>query len=277
VLTLTTGIKYKMMPVYIVTENDNGSEVHFGFYQEDYVDGAGETHIVFMQEMPPLGLGAAMSDNEAVHAAANKAAAEQADADAKVAQKQAVADEVADFKAKAMAEAEAARKAAAGMQGNVDGGGSGGSSSIMGLISLATTILMIVVGLLVTRGPVSAKMPASIGAPLNKLLEKVSPLAAVLGLVLLGLGLFGAVMNILSFSILGLIFSLVAAAAGLLLGMDKLLNFDPHTFKGSKEKAEKIKAQLQQNEDRIRVLQDYRLPIGFASLVIGALMILGIF
>ena len=229
----------------------------------------------------------------------------------KAAQDTAVDDEVAAFKAKAAADAAAALKAAQSMQGNVDGSGEanrvedkapdtaafkakaaaaleaaqsmqgnidglGSGAGVMSLISLFTTTLMIVAGLLVTRGPVSAILPANIGASLNQMLDKVSPLAPVLGLVLLGLALFGAVMNILSFALIGLVLSFVAAAAGLLLGMDQLLNFDPSTFKGSKIKAEKIKAKLQQNEGHIRMLQNYRTPIGFASLVIGVLMIIGI-
>ncbi|WP_395374250.1 hypothetical protein [Marinicella sp. W31] len=164
-----------------------------------------------------------------------------------------VAEEVAA--AKQAAEEESARLLADAQQ-HIDDAKT--SVSSYGLIKLLSSLALIVAGLMTAASFIASRLPASMAATFNSILEKLKPVRGILGFVLLGLGAIGLLNGIIGFSLFAIVLSLLSIAVGAILSSANIL--------GS----------LELTKAHIEKLQDFAMPVGLAALGLGILSLLGI-
>ena len=173
---------------------------------------------------------------------------------------------------------------------NLPGGGGGCSASGCGFFGtifwLALVFGNILAGLIAAAPSLKQKVPQ-----LNALYEKITPVANIIGVAILAVGvlsLIGAVLQLflLRFVILSNILPQVSAiAVGLFLGKEllmkkpKLENISKVSESDAAKKAEQVaenatlKAQelLTKYDDKIALLEKYQVKIGIACIILGVL------
>lgn len=155
------------------------------------------------------------------------------------------------------------------------GGGSSSGGGFFGtLFWLGLAIGNIIAGLLAAAPLIKVKVPQ-----LNKVYEKLTPLANAIGVIVLIIGalsLLGAVLQIflLRFVIFSDIIPEVSAiAVGLFLGKELLLK-KPNLSDKAGEAAEKAQELLKKYDSKIKLLEMYQIPLGLSCIVIGLLHLL---
>lgn len=246
----TKGEKYSAIAFHALSTKKKTSILQYGWYQKDD-DSGKETVTITSSE---IFKGAGPGPKTSATAGADE-----------------IARQVESARAEAQGEADTA--IADAQQGMVQhenlppaGYRKGG---VLLLLPFLTSLLMILSGLLIARKSILKLLPVSTQVPLNNGLDKVSAFVALIGFTLLALGFYGAVMSVVSFNPIGILFSIVTILAGLVLSANKILNFDPNDFKGKAAAAAKLKQKLEKHGSKLGLIKSQRLPIGIAAIVVG--------
>ena len=131
------------------------------------------------------------------------------------------------------------------------------NNSHFSLLGFISSILMIVSGLFILRNMFTSLLPNSLSKSLTTVLNKISPFMTYVGFILIILGLYSLLINVLNLSIIYLLISLITIGVGLYLSIENIHQL-PSNFKG--------KEVIIKNIDLIK---NQTLLIGIFALIIG--------
>ncbi len=262
ILNETQGVQYHAIAFYALVENDKNRNLHYGWYQKNSETNEETVTIVTSENFGEI---VSKSDNSNDKNDRKKKREDdnnkrKADIDAQVAQ------QIAQANAQRDRILEQAKEQSNDISGN--------NTSNYSLMSLVTSLIMILAGVLLTRKTILGFLSETTANKLAKLLDKISPYLSVMGFVLIALGLYGLLMSIIHINILSILISIVAVITGFLLSLNKIINFDASTFKGNQQAAEKIEQTITKYKSKISLVKSQSLPIGITAIITGIYQLL---